>query len=150
MRNIVFPMLSLLLVACGGSGDGDALESSATACIDSAIEPLISLTSIVDATSRAEIAEATLRDVVVNGYSVSRFYVMATRPRNIVLVGDELRCTTPCAFGSSDGEYVFTLEAPGYRSKTITFRGQYPSVRQAGCTITRSGSVPVNVELDRL
>ncbi len=62
------------------------------------------------------------------------------------LVGDSLKCTVPCAFGTLGGHWALTLSASGYPEQTVEFDARY-AVFHGGCPSWNDDGTNVSLEL---
>lgn len=58
----------------------------------------------------------------------------------------ELRCDAPCGFGTTEGRYRFTMEAAGYRPRSLDVEAVFEGF-SGGCPSSNSGSTVITPEM---
>lgn len=61
-------------------------------------------------------------------------------------INGELRCDIPCGFGVLEGQYEFTVKAPGYLDHRVTTMASYRRF-EGGCPSRNSGSTEITLSL---
>jgi hypothetical protein len=89
----------------------------------------------------------TISDVVIRSRPIGDLGSLTQPPAvGMSLVNGELRCDIPCGFGVLEGQYEFTVKAPGYLDKRVTTMASY-SRFDGGCPSSNSGSTELTVSL---
>ena len=144
----IWPLISAaiclpILLSCGGS-----------ACpLDEVINiPILTIQEATDASTGARIPQLVLSDISIQGQlqrGASMELLVSSDSRNATVDGDQLRCAIACAFSHGNGDYTFTVSAPGYVSKTINVPGvRYTAFQRNGCTNTATRGTSLTVVLD--
>lgn len=133
----------LILTSCGGS-----------ACpLDEVINiPILTVQDATDASTGERIPQLVLSDISIQGQPQSggaMQLLVSTDSRNTTIEGNQLRCTIACAFSHTNGDYVFTVSAPGYVSKTVTVPSvRYTEFQHNGCTNTATRGTSLAIVMD--
>jgi hypothetical protein len=102
----------------------------------------------VDGGNSGPLTSVTIFDVVVSGSPLADLSSLTTPPAfGVTRVNGELRCALSCGFGVVEGQYEFTVKAPGYRDQRVTAMASYPHF-EGGCPSRNSGSTEISVALD--
>ena len=138
--------LALALAACSqGDGSDLALDENTGAgpCVHVYEDAVLHLDSASGRTTDAVIGQITLSDFAVDGTARTPDQVTAQQSQNVVVDGDTLVCTLPCAFGTDEGTWTFVSDADGYAptpqsedAAYATFNGGCPSSNDDGTHVT--------------
>lgn len=132
-------------MAVGGCGGGGAGEPVAGPCVVLPSEPVVQITSAIDAVNRQPLEQVTLTNFRMNGTPVAPVVVM-TPSTGVTLAGSSLRCTPPCGFGGADATFALTVEAGGYTPTPVTVEARYADFT-GGCPAYLSGGTKISVAL---
>lgn len=118
-------------------------------------DPLLRLRSVKHAQSGAAVAQVTLSSIDILGRRQTatdiQFFVKNTGlSRNISADGDRLICNVECAFGAEEGLWAFTVSAPGFQDKRVSYDLRYAGTESDECTTYIVGSFPVDIVLEPL
>ena len=129
-----FPCAVIALVALGLIGSSLVGCGVAGPCVHVYRDAVVHVSAVVDSTSGADIDSVFITDVMVNGSSLPLYLAAygGGHEAGILLDGDTLRCSTPCAFGAMDGRWQVTLLARGYPLQTVAFDAHY-ATGHGGC-----------------
>ena len=144
-RPLLLSTLSLV-ASCGGGGASD--ERVFGPCVVNYAEPILTIASVIDATSSAAVGTVTLTDISLNGASIDPSTLVAISA-NVQLAGGVLQCTVPCALATEAGTYSATVSAAGYKSTDITVAAQYQTF-VGGCPASYSGGKHISISLQSL
>ena len=132
-----------ILASCGGS-----------ACLLGGIVdiPILTIREARNAATGAPIAQIVLSDIHIHGQLQTgneMQFLMVGPARNATIEGNQLRCTLDCAFSHDNGDYQFTVSAPGYTSKTVTVPNvRYTEFDRDGCWSRPTGGTTISLALD--
>lgn len=115
-------------------------------------DPILTIREARNASTGAPIPDVVLTNIHIQGQlqrGNDLEFVLGADSRNAILGGDQLHCTLECAFGADDdnGEWRFTVSAPGYTTKTLTIPDVRYDFERDGCTHTARGTV-ISLTLD--
>jgi len=114
--------------------------------------PILTIREARNAATGAPIAQVVLSNIHIQGQLQTgnkMQFLMTGPPRNVTIEGDRLRCTLECAFSHDNGDYQFTVSAPGYMSKTVTVPGvRYTAFERDGCTNTVTRGTTISLVLE--
>lgn len=123
----------LLLVACDGTSGP---------CVVYVEDPLFRVVAVLNQETGEEIQPpVSLFNFQIDGMDVTRVedaIIRANQRQNLIVtenvsaVGDTLKCTWPCAFATSSGEYRFDAVAPGFQPKAVSIVGESAG-SEGGC-----------------
>ncbi|MEO7963278.1 MAG: hypothetical protein ABIT38_05140 [Gemmatimonadaceae bacterium] len=134
-------VLVLAVAGCKNSDEACAIRSG---------EPLITVASVQDSVSHAQIADVTLSEILFNNAPVANFEFLVNPDRGptsqVTVDAQSLRCKVACGFASATGTYRFVLGAPGYRSRIVVLDARYAQV-SSGCPALLKGGMVVNESL---
>ncbi len=144
-RRFCISLLLLSGVACaGGSG-----------CPDNDFrfrDPVLRIASAKSSQTGAAITQVTLSEITIAGVRKTeadvQFYTRHELSRSIFGDGDRVVCNVECAFGVEEGLWKFTISAPGFQSKTVSYPVRYAGTERDDCTVYSVGSFSVDVSLD--
>jgi hypothetical protein len=126
---------ALLLEGCDSVG----------ACVHTFEDPVLSIVRVEG--SSVLLNSVTISDVVIALQPVGNLGSLTTPPAlGISIVNGELRCDVPCGFGVAEGQYEFTVKAPGYLDQRVTTMASY-SRFDGGCPSSNSGRTELTVSL---
>lgn len=116
-------------------------------CLHEYRDPLIVIQQVADGVTGRPVPRVALTSFVLNGQPLAVTQVLqAASGRNVLVRGDTLWCEVQCAFGSSEGNWVFTVSAPGYSPlgyrQDIRYR-----VFKGGCPSYNAGSTELSLRL---
>lgn len=115
-------------------------------------DPLWLIRSVRHGQSGAAVPQVTLSDIVILGGRQTaadmQFFAKHQLSRNISADGDRLICTVECTFGGEQGPWEFTISAPGFRDKRVSYDMQYSGREYDRCTMYFVGSFPVDITLE--
>ena len=136
--------LTVLLSGCGSQlcPAGDVVTR----------DPLLRVRSVKHAQSGAAVAQVTLSNIDILGRrqtatDIQFFVKNIGLSRNISGDGDRLICNVECAFGAEEGLWEFTVSAPGFQDKRVSYDMRYAGTDKDECTTYIVGSFPVDIVL---
>ena len=142
-------LASLSLLGCSNDNSAEGADPDrigggmAGPCVHVYEDPVLHVDSASGRTTDAVIGQIELSDLEVDGQT--RTPAEATEPQgqNVEVDGDTLRCTLPCAFGTTEGTWTFVADAAGYAptpqsedATYATFNGGCPSSNDDGSHVT--------------
>lgn len=134
-------MLSIILVAsltaCRLIGAGG--------CEHTYRDPVLEITHAFDAATGRRVALVYLTGLSVQDQSFPITYLLASS-RGATAKGDTLICAIPCAFGTAEGRYAFTVSADGHVTQARTVQARFGDFH-GGCPSWNSGSTKLLVRL---
>ncbi|MBV8659086.1 MAG: hypothetical protein JO142_14770 [Burkholderiales bacterium] len=145
MMKTTFYFLLLLPIAIAGCGGGGTQDPAAGPCDLRYTEPVVLVTSATDAVTNHDLGAITISGVQIYGVAAN-LVVVAQTSSSVSISDTNLRCTTPCGFGWTEGKYSFTAAAPGYQPATVTVDARYSS-RSGDCPLVMSGGTKVAIVL---
>lgn len=129
--------VAAVLVGCDGV---------AGPCVHTYREPLLQIVSARDAATGAPIASVVIRDVRREGLVQDLQLLLAGPAYGVEVQGDSLLCGVPCGFATSEGNYIFTVSAPGYPPQDRGYEARY-RVFKGGCPSYNDGGLRVSLAL---
>ncbi|MBI3802590.1 MAG: hypothetical protein HY282_02370 [Nitrospirae bacterium] len=138
-------VLFVLLPIIAWGEESAADEPTFGPCVVKYSEPVITLTSAVNATFSAPISDVTFTNITFNGVPAD-LRALTALSSNVQVVDDTLQCKVPCGFSTDEGRYEMTVLAPGYQPSILSFTAKYSSF-VGGCPATFSGTQRVSVTL---
>ena len=116
-------------------------------CVHEYRDPLIVIQQVADGVTGRAVPTVALTSFVLNGQPLAVTQVLpADISKNILVRGDTLWCDVQCGFGSSEGNWVFTVSARGYsplvHRQDIRYR-----VFKGGCPSYNAGSTELAFRL---
>lgn len=137
--------LTILLVALAlGCDQGDG---GAGPCSHEYRDAILQIKQVRDSQTQDALSSVVLTEFTIGGLSVALPTLIEQFADNVELVGDSLRCTPPCGFGTTEGHYQFTSAAPGYTARVLSFDVAYEEF-EGGCPSHNSGGLEIEIELD--
>ncbi len=137
-------LCSIGFVACR-AGDG--------ACFVKNAEPLITIASVQDSASHAQIGDVTISNVSFEGSPVANLEFLVNPDRaptsQVTVDAQSIRCKVACGFASVSGKYSFVLAATGYRARTVAVDARYAEVA-SGCPSLLKRGVSISEILSKL
>jgi hypothetical protein len=112
------------------------------------LDPIIEIKNVSDEESGRSITSFKITKSKIDSFEIDLHYLINDVSFNSVLYDSALYCSTPCGFGSDDGEYSLTISSVGYRDTTITFIAQYQNFK-GGCPSSSSGSTVVSFQMTK-
>jgi hypothetical protein len=146
LRRLLLLSTLLLVASCGGGGASD--EQVFGPCVVNYAEPILTIASVIDATSSAVVSTVALTDIAFNGASIDLSTLLAVSA-NVQLAGGVLQCTVPCALATEAGTYSATVSAAGYKSTNVSVAAQYQTFA-GGCPASYGGGKHISVSLQSL
>jgi hypothetical protein len=140
IAKVTLTLVGWLMVGCGTAGP----------CVHVYRDALVHMSAFVDSASSAAVDSVFITNVTVNGSTLPLNLAIAGggHETGILLDGDTLRCSSPCAFGSSEGSWQVTLLARGFPRQTIAFSARYATFH-GGCPSYNDGGTSVVLRLAR-
>lgn len=126
--------------------------SSGGACDFVYLDPLLSITEVKDAVTKAAIPSVRLRNLQWNGHDIddARFFTEVGAPvQGVTPSGGELLCNVACGFANQPGVFGLTVHLDGYRDTTLNIDANY-SKSENTCPIRVSQGVILRLELKPL
>jgi len=131
---------SSLLVICLG-----ACRAGMGPCVHQYREPVLNFAAAADAGTGARIDFFVIREVRVDG-RLQDLAWLTPESRGVEVRDDSLICHPPCGFGTSEGNYTFTVSAPGYPEQVRGYEARY-RVFKGGCPSYNDGGAHVTLHL---
>ena len=119
-RNVVVWLGAAMMTACGGGGS----ESIGTACTLEIDEPVLTLRTAANINTGAPIAELRISNIQFGGVALDPA-AAAIRSKNLTVSAGGLVCSVPCAFGSNEGTFSFTVSAQGFQAKDYSVKASF-------------------------
>jgi hypothetical protein len=132
-----------LAILCGCHG------STGGACDFEYLDPLVSITEVKDAVSKAALPSVRLRNLHWNGHYIddARYFTEVGAPvHGTTASGPELLCDVACGFSNQPGVFNLTVHRDGYRDTTLNIHANY-SRSENTCPVRVSGGVILRLEL---
>jgi hypothetical protein len=115
------------------------------ACDHTFEEPVLTLVRVEG--NSVLLNSVTISDVVIRSRPIGDLGSLTQPPAvGMSLVNGELRCDIPCGFGVLEGQYEFTVKAPGHLDKRVTTMASYARF-EGGCPSRNSGSTEISLSL---
>lgn len=115
-------------------------------------DPLLTITSARNSQTGAAITRLTLSEIRVNARLQNatdvQFYTKHELSRNISGDGERLICNVECAIGGEPGPWEFTISAPGFQDKRVSYDLRYAGTESDKCTTYLVGGLSIDVILD--
>ena len=129
-----------ILGACDGTSVGP--------CIHVYREAVLQVVAVRDTEDNTPLPNVVVRHVRINGREQNLMFLVAGPSYGVELRGDSLVGRVPCGFGTQEGNYVFTVSAPGYPPQERGCEARY-RVFHGGCPSYNDGGVPITLGLRR-
>lgn len=133
-------MVTLFMTGCESN---DSANTPVGVCIHTYEDEVLHIDEAFGKTTGSVIGQIDLSSFAVNGVTRSVESIIQQRSSNVTLVGETLRCTLPCSFGTESGSWEFSVVAPGYvptgqiiEVSYSTFSGGCPSYEDVGTHTT--------------
>lgn len=136
----VCALMANFLGACDGNPIGP--------CVHEYREALLQVVGARDAQDNTPLPNFVIRQVQIDGREQDLRFVVAGPSYGVELKGDSLVCRVPCGFGTQEGNYIFTVSAPGYPPQVRGYEGRY-GVFHGGCPSYNDAGVRVTLRLSR-
>jgi hypothetical protein len=117
-------------------------------CVHQYLDPIIRIENVSDGKSGQEILSIKINHAQIDSMEINLQYLMNNVCFNVVLYDSALYCSTPCGFGTEDGEYILSVSSVGYRDTTISVTAQYQTFK-GGCPSSSSGSTVISFEMNK-
>lgn len=140
---LVLSVIALMMMACGGGEERE--DILAGPCVHQFLSPVLTIEAVSGSNTAGSLSKVTLNQVVIGGVPVSA-ETLAQVSSNVLVDGGSLRCTLPCAFGTTEGIYTFVASADGYKPTDVSVEARYTAFI-GGCPSINSGSVNVTIAL---
>jgi hypothetical protein len=115
------------------------------ACLHTFEDPVLAIVRVEG--TNVLLTSVTISDVVIASQPVGNPGNLTAPPAlGISLLNGALRCDVPCGFGVAEGQYEFTVKAPGYLDQRVTTMASY-SRFDGGCPSSNSRSTEITVSL---
>ncbi len=115
-------------------------------------DPLLTIASARNSQTGAAITRLTLSEIRANGRLQTaadvQFYTKHALSRNIFGDGERLICTVECAIGGEPGPWEFTISAPGFQDRRVSYDLRYAGTESDKCTTYLVGGLSIDVTLD--
>ena len=141
----MFRLAVAVLIAVAG-----CVPVGAGPCVHVYRDAVVHIGAVVDAATSSGLDSVFVTKATVNGDSLPLFLAIlgGGHEAGVLLEGDTLRCSVPCAFGSMQGRWKLTLLARGYPSQAVAFDAQYATFH-GGCPSYNDGGTSVVLRLAR-
>jgi hypothetical protein len=127
---IAFAMCASI-VACNDDGPR-------WACLPDVVprEAVVNITSVADIASNVRLDEFTVSDFTFDGteFSAELAIQRIVEPHAVVVDG-LLECKSYCGFGTSPGQWGFTVSANGYKPKSYVVDANWGNHETDGCEV---------------
>jgi hypothetical protein len=133
-------------VALAAAGILVGCEGVTGPCVHTYREPLLQIVSARDAETGAPITNVVIRNVRREGIAQDLQLLLAGPAYSVEVQGDSLLCRVPCGFATSEGNYIFTVSAPGYPPQDRGYEARY-RVFKGGCPSYNDGGLRVSLAL---
>ncbi len=112
-------------------------------------ERVLDIRRIGNSATGGPIATAILSDFTVNGQNFFEDGAARTGGGSgaEVVSAKEIRCTTPCKFGTEPSRYSFLVSTSGFQPKRVEFLADWLN-KSEGCPVVVSGATVVEFQLD--
>ena len=119
-------------------------------CEVRALDPLFTVISVTDSESGEAIDSIEITDIELDGVAVPATWLDAGADlnQNVTFDAELISCNVPCAFGSVQGNYSFTVDASGYAPTVVSsLEAQFNEATETGCPTILRGGVDMSFEL---
>jgi len=121
----------ILVTSMGCNPFVDEYDSGIGPCVHNYKEPILTIASIADQLSGAQIDSVFISSITTNGFDQD--FKTIEKMANISMTQDSsLKCITPFALGFEAGDYHITISAIGYSDSLFSIHAEYETF-EGGC-----------------
>lgn len=116
-----------------------------------AVDPLMTFRTAVNATNGVPVSQLTLSEISYLGQpqrAEDISFLLNSNAKNMTGDGDRLICSVPCGFAAQEGEWEFTVSAPGYLPQRILLDASYAGTERIDeCRLKHIDGPVLDIEL---
>lgn len=138
--------LTAILALHGCGGGGGAADIPVGPCSVEPQEAALAIVAAKSSSGGADISSLSIEGVTIDALPIPPAVLLALS-RGITETAAGISCAVPCAFGTSQGTYRFTVAAPGYRAIAVAVAVSYQT-SSGTCPALLRGPTTSEITLD--